>query len=416
MNTISQVLNTRNYEKEYQELVSKTIGAYSEVKTEPTTAKVTPELNRIPRKEIEASYIKEPTTFNLVNVTTQLIMSSERKLDGDKEDVKFMQTFLDNLGYVGGTMLWEPILTLIIKHQVMFGNAYIEFITSTEKVNGIKPIIDLDIIDPKLMDYAKDSNGNIVQDKRGPVGYVQTLPDNVGGINIDEYKKYKAPKDVALTSYQIYIPRERIVHFKLYQTGDTFYPLGFIEPCYNYVMYKLKLETAMMTAILRHGFPTMLGKMGDVNHMPTPNQIQDLLNSMKDMSYKHEIAVPYYVDIKYLESKTVTQLREHLEYFTEQIITSFGIPQAIATSTGDATNRATLTTSIKVLETTLMMLVTNTVRQIEHNMFMPIAHSHGRGTIPSYEWDNIDTSGLKAELEQKKGQEPKKEQKPSEYK
>ena len=135
-------------------------------------------------------------------------------------------------------------------------------------------------------------------------------------------------------------------------------------------------------------------------------------------SYRHEITVPYYIDIKYLESKTVTQLREHLEYFTEQIITSFGIPQAIATSTGDATNRATLNTSIKVLETTLKQLVTNTVRQIEHNLFMPIARSHGRGTIPSYEWDDIDTSGLKAELEQKRKpnteQDPK--QKPSEFK
>ena len=420
MNTISQALSTRNYEKDYQELVSKTVGKAITSNESPASRKTTPDLKRINMKELEAAYTKEPTTFNLVNVTTQLIMSTDRRLDGTADDVKFMQSFLDNLGYIGGTMLWDPILTLIIKHQIMFGNAYIELITSTKEVNGVKPIIDFDIIDPKMMDYAKDGNSNIVQDKYGPIGYVQTLPENFSGIDVDgdNYKKYKTPEGVALTSTQIYIPRERIAHFKLFATGDTFYPLGFVEPCYNYVMYKLKLEEAMMTAILRHGFPTLFGQVGDINHMPTPNQIQDLLNSMKDMSYRHEITVPYYIDIKYLESKTVTQLREHLEYFTEQIITSFGVPQAIATSTGDATNRATLTTSIKVLENTLKMLVTNTIRQIEHNLFMPIARSNGRGTIPSYEWDDIDTSGLKAELQQKRKpnteQDPK--QKPSEFK
>ena len=423
MNTISQVLGSTNYIKDYQELISKPVGVIDSVKSEPSTKKVTPELIRVSRINLEMGYIKEPTTFNLVNVTTQLIMSAGRRLDGEKEDVDFMTRFLDNLGYTGGTNLWDPILTLIFKHQIIFGNAYLELITSTKEVNGLKPIVDFDIIDPKMMDYAKDGTGNIVMDMFGrPVGYVQTIPDDFGGMDLDSFKKHKVPKGVALTSNQIYIPNEFIVHFKLHSIGDNYYPLGFIEPAYNSIMYKLKLEEAMINAIMRHGFPILLGKMGDQNHVPTPNQIQDLLNNMKDMTYKHEIAVPYYVDIQFLESKTVTQLREHLEYYTEQMITSFGIPQAIATSVGDSTNRATLTSSIMVLETTLRQFVINTVRQIEYKLFMQIARSHGRKSIPSLEWDKIDTSGLKSEIEDNLKNKPTpqepvtKPQKPSEYK
>ena len=397
MRKISNLFNKPEEDLSFVTLESKPVGDLDEIKTDANTVKVTPATARIPAKDLENAYIKEPTTFNLVNVMTQLIMSPDHGLDGDKSEVDFMTEILDNVGFYGGTNTWEQILTLIFKHQVMFGNAYLELIT--DGTGDKAKVIDFDIIDPKMMDYAKDGNGNIVMDELGrPVGYTQTVPEESGMIDLEPFQKAKVPEEIALKSNQLYIPKERIIHYKLHSLGDVFYPLGFIEPAYNSITYKLKLEGLLANAILRDGFPTLIGKYGDNQHVPTPNQVQDLLNNMQNLTSKHTFAVPYYVDIQYLESKSVVQLREHLVYFTEQIVTSFGIPQAIATATGEATNRATLTSSISVVETILYNLINNTNSQTEYKLFMAIARRHGKSKIPTMFWDNINTTAIKDEL------------------
>lgn len=336
MRTVSNRLNKKEVVNTTFTLESKPISDLDTIKADANTIKVTPTIARIGRNALETSYIKEPTTFNLVNVMTQLIMSPDHTLDGDKSEVDYMSEVIDSIGFNGGTNTWEQVLTLIFKHQIMFGNAYIGLITKSGGGDDAD-IVDFDIIDPKLIDYAKDGNGNIVLDEVGRViGYIQTIPEGSSTTDLEPYQKAKIPETVAIEANQLFIPREKIVHFKLHALGDNFYPLGFIEPAFNAINYKLKLEESLANAIWRDGFPTLIGKYGDANHVPTKNQIQDLLNNMQNLTNRHTLAVPYYVNIKYLESKSVVQLREHLVYFTEQIVTSFGIPQAIATATGEA--------------------------------------------------------------------------------
>ena len=336
-------------------------------------------------------------------------MSPDHYLDGDKSEIDYMTEVIERIGFNGGTNTWEQVLTLIFKHQIMFGNAYVELITAKGGGDNLE-ILDFDIVDPKMMDYAKDGNGNIVFDEFGrSVGYLQTIPEGSSSVDLEPYQKAKVPDEVAIESNQIFIPKEKIVHFKLHALGDNFYPLGFIEPAFNSINYKLKLESALANAIWRDGFPTLIGKYGDANHVPTKNQIQDLLNNMQNMTSKHTLAVPYYVDLHYLESKSVVQLREHLVYFTEQIVTSFGIPQALATAIGESTNRSTLTSAISVVETILLNFTNNTVSQIEYQLFMAIARSLGKKKIPTLEWGKINTTAIEDEfLPPTPGAEPSK--------
>ena len=62
------------------------------------------------------------------------------------------------------------------------------------------------------------------------------------------------------------------------------------------------------------------------------------------------------------------------------------------------TNRATLTSSISVVETILYNLINNTNSQTEYKLFMAIARSHGKSKIPTMFWDNINTTAIKDEL------------------
>ena len=314
MRTVSNRLNKKEVINNTFTLESKLVGELDTIKADANTVKVTPDMARVSKAALETSYIKEPTTFNLVNVMTQLLMSPDHYLDGDKSEIDYMTEVIERIGFNGGTNTWEQVLTLIFKHQIMFGNAYVELITAKGGGDNLE-ILDFDIVDPKMMDYAKDGNGNIVFDEFGrSVGYLQTIPEGSSSVDLEPYQKAKVPDEVAIESNQIFIPKEKIVHFKLHALGDNFYPLGFIEPAFNSINYKLKLESALANAIWRDGFPTLIGKYGDANHVPTKNQIQDLLNNMQNMTSKHTLAVPYYVDLHYLESKSVVQLREHLVY------------------------------------------------------------------------------------------------------
>lgn len=175
----------------------------------PLSTKVTPQIARVAKEELEASYLFESTVFNSINKITELVMAAGYTIIGSEKSKEFFDSFFDEIGTRGGKLDWEQLLYSTFKHQMIFGDAWVELIPSKKVKNRI---VDLQLIDPKTMDYAKNSMEKIVLDNHGdPVGYAQTVPYEYVVENPIE-----PPEGVALKTNQVFMPPSRVAHFKLH--------------------------------------------------------------------------------------------------------------------------------------------------------------------------------------------------------
>lgn len=338
MRTISNIYLSQGTNDVTQTLVSGSITKPSSLidgeQGNPKTKKTTPAVPRVSMLELELNYLHNPVISNGINKIVQTIMSGEHVIAAkDKRVLSYFNNFVENLGSSGSYITWEEILSLTYKYQCIYGWSWIENIFN-EKGNRI---VDWDIIDPKTMDYARESNDRMALDKFSrPLGYVQSLPYDFPLSNSETRLPEHVRGKVMLPNNGLFLEPKQIALIKMFKIGDGFYPIGLVEPAYKASLRKLNIEEALANAIWRHGFPIFLAKLGDDNHAPTPQLIQSILEKMRDASHKQEMAVPYYYDISILESKKSEKLREHLEYFRQQEVTALGIPMPYATGGGEA--------------------------------------------------------------------------------
>lgn len=356
------------------------------VESTPLGKKTTPELKRVPLDELEMVYKSEPNVFNAINKTTQLIMAAGYKLVGDSESVAFFADFFESIGSRGGELEWTELLTSVFKFQMVYGDAWVEKIPAKRDKNQI---VDLQLVDPKKMDYAKDRNDKIVLDKFGdPVGYVETMPYEY---TIED--QINPPEEVVLQKNQIFFMPNSITHFKLYTIGDGFYGTGMIEPTYQTVVRKLNMEEALANAVNRSGFPRILVQLGDPAHEPNPDQIQKIIDKVKNMNHMGVFGVPYWVKVSYLEASSPEKLQEHLDYYIDQIVTGTGLPKALATGGGQETNRSTLNRQEALAKLTLKDIIRRTTSTIEKQIIKPIAKGNKVSPV-KIQWGEVSIEEL----------------------
>lgn len=371
----------------------------------PQAQKTTPNIPRVVPIELELTYLHNPVVFNGINKIVQTIMSGEHLIVAkDPKVQKYFENFIYTLGTSGSATTWEELLSLIYKYQCIYGWAWIENIFN-KKGNRI---VDWDIIDPKKMDYAKNTIQRIALDKFGnPIGYVEELPyDYPGEANSRIPEEFR--EQITLpTPNSIFLSPPKIALIKMFKMGDGFYPTGLVEPLYKASLRKLNIEDALANAVWRHGFPIFLAKIGDLNHEPTPQQVNSILEKLRDASSKQELSIPYYYDLSILESKKAEKLGQHLDYFRQQEVTAMGIPAPFATGGGEATNRATLNNQSSMYMLTLKDIIDKTVSSIRKFMFEPICKLEGFKEIPTIKWDlvgsEIDEKGKRMALYVKSG-------------
>jgi len=384
MRTIDEVYLVGNTQAAFgSKIISGDLGVPKSIKTTPT-------ISRVPMQELELTYLHNPTIFNGINKIVQTIMSAEHELIcKDDKCRKFFLNFFEELGNSGSDITWEELISRIYKFQCIYGKSWIENVYN-KKGNRI---VDWDPIDPKKMDYAKSANDIIALNKFGnPLGYVETLPYEVA---VPEQNiPPELASEISLEPNSIYFAPKRVAQVKLFIIGDGFYPIGLIEPIYRNSIRKMNIEEALANAIWRHGFPTYLATVGDANHEPTPNQIKSILEKLRDASFKQELAIPYYYNIKILESKKAEKLRQHLDYYRDTEITGLGIPKPFATGGGEATNRATLGNQGGMFQLTLRDIIQKTVFSIRKYMFKPICDLEGFKCVPDLKWDVIGADEL----------------------
>lgn len=329
--------------------------------------------------ELEMAYRSEPVVFNAINVLTNLIVRAGYSLQG--QNVPVFYKFLDGIGTRGGSIHLQNVIDRIYKYQLIYGNCYVELLFGS---NG--DVADMDVIDPKTMDFARDQMNRVIIDKYNkPMGFVQSLPNSyIGFKQVD-----KVPKGVVLLGNQIFLSPNRVVHFKKDVVGNGFYGVGIINPVYNSIKDKQNLQHELTEASLRRGAGIVATKVGDLNHEPTKNLMDQVKNKVGEADYKTGLNLPYYVEVSHLETRYADQFTNYLEYYKREILAGLGVPEAFATGTSQGTSQTTLKRQEYILKITLNSFISSTVEVIETQIFRRIAKENNLAAYPKIKWGNL---------------------------
>ena len=340
---------------------------------------------RVSKAELEESYKVDSFIFNAVNVAVQLIMSAGYKITAKKASVrKFFENFVEEISKVGADSTWEEVLTRIYQDSYIYGGPYNELVWN----EADDKIVDLKILDPKVMDFARDGNGNIVLDENEkPIGFTQDVPYEVDP-EAEDYGD-PIPESVTTGGNKIFILAKRISYIPLYTSGAGFEGMGKIEPAYKATIWKLNLLKAGAESASRRGFSPIIATVGTENVHPTPQMVANVLEKLKTLDYSKYMAIPNYVTLDTLSPKSIETYEEFLKYLTAMQSAALGIPVPFVTGLGEDTNRSTLGTQLEVLKLSLNNLAQRECKKIEKYIFKPIADAEGFDEVPKLEWGKI---------------------------
>jgi hypothetical protein len=272
---------------------------------------------------------------------------------------------------------------------MIYGRHYFETVLNAFKTD----ILDLVSLDPKLMDYARDSMRRIVVDKYGkPIGFTQNLPY---GLDItDKGDPVPEKSGIVLINRQIFILPERIAYFKLYTYGNRFDGLGLIEPAYRSIVRKQNIEEAQANSIYARGTYPIVDYVGNENHFPTPNMVKSASEKLSEMSHNRYFALPYWHKLEPIEVKQSEVVDNTMKWLRESASASLGMPMAFATGSGEATNRATLGTLQKFMEFSLKDMVGRVCAQFKQQIFRRICAYNKFEEIPDLVWGDIGAESI----------------------
>ncbi|HUU77151.1 MAG TPA: hypothetical protein VMX55_02320 [candidate division Zixibacteria bacterium] len=358
------------------------------VETIQLSQKETPTDERANPAELEDAYINDAIVNNGINKAVSIMTSADFNIEGSDESVNVIQDFLDGIGKNGGNNDWYTLREIILKHQLVYGPAFTEIIYNVKKDH----ILDLEFVNPKSMDYAKDGSGNIIMDSFSrPIGFVQTLSNNFSnGLP----KSDNAPKDVDLNN-KIFFANDRIAHFKLNEIGDGFYPIGWIEPIVKVSKWKRIMFEALSNVYYHTAFPIKYWQVGDPSHEPTSDLLKRTSDKLKNADYRSSFAVPYYVKPGILEASNTDKLKEHLKQFIDAEVTSLG-PKGLVTGSGEQSNKSILTRQEFLYKLSLRDILERTGKTIENQIFAKIAELENLSDVPKIKWGKLNLEELDA--------------------
>jgi len=370
------------------------------------------ERERVPKVELERSYKTDAFIFNAVNVAVQLIMSADHSIEAkDKKVQNFFDDFVENISKTGADMTWWEWLNRVYQDSYTYGAPWTELVWDQTDEH----IVDLKILNPREMDFARNDKNQIMLDENEkPVGYIQKLPYGYE----TEGKGDTAPEGVKISSNQIFLLPKRIAHMPLYTIGSGFIGMGRVEPAYKATIWKLNLLKAGANSASKRGFSPVIAKVGNENIHPTPQMIQNVLDNVKKLDYSKYMALPWYVELTTLDIKAIETYEGFLKYLTAMQSAALGVPIPFVTGLGEETNRATLATQLKVFEVILNSIAKMVAKSIEKYVFRPISEAEGFDEVPKLVWGRITTDVVLPSREPKKEpkEKPEVEEKPEEKK
>lgn len=340
--------------------------------------------DRVDKERLEEAYRVVPIIFGAVNRWTQAIVSRDWSVEGPHSD-EALEFLEKEVGHKGGELHWDDIRESIYKYLAIYGEAFVEILPNQSEDD----IIDLVLIDPKTIDYARSDKGHVAFDEYdNPYGYVQ-------GVNQLRYMQgsvdqvYDIPQEVFLRRGEVYIPRQYIAHFKMHTYGEGLFPTGLVEPAFGSAERSIQLRRDYGDRAHASLFPTRVAYVGDEMHQPTTEQVDAYGDLLASAEADTEISVPYTVDIEMLEAENPTGMIDVLKHYNNDIMNAFPIPKAHATGRGSNVNRATLAVQDRMMQISMRDIIDRTEKTVEREIFGELARMRGWDDLPNI---NVDKS------------------------
>jgi len=347
------------------------------------------DLLRVSREELENIYLTDPQAFNTVNKSRQLIMQAGYKIESVKKGIQGKyDDFFDNMGKIGMRTNLHQLLSYIHHDKLLFGAAYVERIYDRE----VTEILDLKMIDPKLIDFARDKNGVIVVDKfQNPVGYTM----EVG--NIDTRMMGDRPPrlqngisaEISKESSQIFLLSFRIAYFRMFPFGNRFEAVGIIEPAFKDIIRKHKIEDATANSIHNTAAYPIVGYVGDNQRAASQKVMDSTLSAMKNLSHSRYMVFQHPTKLETLEVKHSEQLDDVLRYFRGNQSAASGMALGFSIGTGEAINRSTLSTQERMLDISLDSEAESTAQEFKVMILDELNRVNKYGSPANISWGNV---------------------------
>jgi HK97 family phage portal protein len=297
---------------------NKSVMVLSKVHTGSRQTALTVDYATVNYTKLENIYKTEQMLFQAVNIISNFAISKGYEFVID-ENIKEQIEQREIASEFDSRVNLPKLLTDVVRHLHIYGNAYLEIVFSkTEK----DKVVDLVLIDPKTINFKKTGTGEIDLDDQGKIkGYIQ----KVGTKEVD-------------------LEPDQVIHFRINTIADSLTGTGIIEPVTQLIEAKRNIELGLAESVYRHGFPQFHVKLGDKEHQPEGEQVEEESEKYKKINSKSEFVTPYYYDIKVLEAPSLSGGDNYLKYFVNQIVAGTGVPKSILLGSGEDSNRSTSVT------------------------------------------------------------------------
>lgn len=346
---------------------------------------------RIEKAALENIYLTDPQSFNTVNKSKQLIMQAGFKIESTKKGIQGKyDEFFENMGTIGMRTNLPQMLSYIYHDKFLYGVAYVERIYDREQTE----IVDLKMIDPKLMDYARDAEDVIVVDAmQNPVGYTMNIGRRQDIHLGDEIpvstEQSPVMGQVVLKGTQIFLLAFRIAHFRMFTFGNRFEAVGIIEPAYQDIIRKHKIEEATANSIHNTAAYPIIGYVGDNQRAASQTLMNSTLDALQNLSHSRYMVFQHPTKVETLEVKHSEQVNEALRYFRGNQSAASGMALGFSVGTGETVNRSTLSTQQRMLDISLDSQAKETAEEFNVMILDELNRVNRYGSKAKIIWGNV---------------------------
>lgn len=211
---------------------------------------------------------------------------------------------------------------LIAKLLLKNGNAWVEFPKS-----GNGQIEDVKILDPLYMRTWRYVDGEVIGHTQEGIKWKILWGKTGSTSKNNKYDKSGKLKD--------------IVHFKFNALHNEKYGNSIIHPCLPLLKIKDRIESDTKTIVTRYAAPIMHVKVGDENHLPSDDDIENVKTEVKDIYSDTEYVTNPFTEITPLgfEGKAM-RLGELMERVDMNIISGLQTPAVLIDMGSSSTESA----------------------------------------------------------------------------
>ena len=293
-------------------------------------------------------------TFAMINLSTT--MFSKARFTMVSKDEETWKKFFDNMRLYGDNTSLRRLREETKRDMITYGSCYLEFVPDEAGTE----ILDLKRIDASRMRNAKDKKNQLILDEKGnSIGYVLRLGANADLRSKGDQIPEQYDGSIDMQHGDIFLSPKRVAEIRLYTRPNGIEAIGLIESSIQQTRRRMDLETAQVNAIWIRGTAPLFATVGDPNHEPNPQMMEDALDSLTDLKHSKVSAFPHYIEPKTLDAKIDNMATVISNGLLSASASSAGIPLPFVTGQGEATNRATLKTQREVFEDNMQDKINN---------------------------------------------------------